>query len=141
LRSILSEDLVPVPEPLTLALRPGSEAPPRAVAGCAARALLDGPALETTPQPEVWPPWLAPHQVPAAERLNAILARYRGALLADAVGLGKSYVALAVALAQAEPFALIVPAVLAPQWRSLLDRFGVDAPIVTHEALSRRTDW
>ncbi len=137
LRSILSEDLVPVPEPLTLALRPGSEAPPRAVACCAARALLDGPARETAPQPEAWPPWLAPHQVPAAERLNVILARYGGALLADAVGLGKSYVALAVALAQAEPFALIVPAVLAPQWRGLLDRFAVDAPIVSHESLSR----
>jgi superfamily II DNA or RNA helicase len=137
LRSILSEDLVPVPEPLILALRPGSEAPPRAVACCAARALLDGPALETAPHPEAWPAWLAPHQVPAAERLNLILARYGGALLADAVGLGKSYVALAVALAQAEPCVLIVPAVIAPQWRSLLDRFGVEAPIVTHESLSR----
>jgi len=136
LRSILSEDLVPVPEPLTLALRPGGEAPPRAVACRAARALLDGPALEAAPHPEAWPPWLAPHQIPAAERLTAILGRHGGALLADAVGLGKSYVALAVALASNEPFCLVVPAVLISQWRALLDRFGVQAPIVTHESLS-----
>ena len=121
-----------------MALRPraAGQAPARAVAGRAARALLDRPAASTTEKAEAWPPWLAPHQVPAAERLSAILGRHGGALLADAVGLGKSYVALAIALAQTEPFVLIVPAVLAPQWRSLLDRFGVEAPIVTHESLS-----
>jgi len=135
--SILAEHLIPVPEPLAVALRPrGGQAPARAVASRAARALLDEPALEKA-GPEAWPPWLAPHQIPAAERLSAILARHGGALLADAVGLGKSYVALAVALAQGEPFALVVPAVLVPQWRALLDRFGVAAAIVTHESLSR----
>ena len=133
---ILAESLVPVPEPLALALRPGGEAPPSAVAARAARALLDGPAVQEAPAPQAWPPWLAPHQVPAADRLSAILARHGGALLADAVGLGKSYVALAVALAGKEPFALVVPAVLVPQWRALLDRFVVDASIVTHESLS-----
>jgi superfamily II DNA or RNA helicase len=131
---ILSEHLVPVSEPLTVALRPGSEAPARAVIVRMARALLDGSSLEGS---QVWPAWLAPYQVPAAERLNAILSRHRGALLADAVGLGKSYVALAVALVRREPFVLVVPSVLVPQWRSLLVRLGVDAPIVTHESLSR----
>ena len=99
---ILAESLVPVPEPLAVALRPGAagEAPAGAVASRAARALLDGPALEAAQNPEAWPPWLAPHQVPAAERLSAIIGRHGGALLADAVGLGKSYVALAVALAR-----------------------------------------
>src|SRR5439155_371660 len=83
-----------------------------------------------------WPAWLAQHQVPAATRLVGILARHGGALLADAVGLGKSYVALAVALALGEPFALVVPAVLVDQWRTLLEEHGVKAPIVTHESLS-----
>ncbi|HMG17735.1 MAG TPA: DEAD/DEAH box helicase, partial [Gemmatimonadales bacterium] len=47
------------------------------------------------------------------------------------------YVALAVALARREPFALVVPAVLVSQWRGLLDRFGVhETPIITHESLS-----
>ncbi len=141
--SILAEHLIPVPEPLAVALRPRGEAEgqapggARAVASRAARALLDGSAVQSVGS-EGWAPWLAPHQVPAAERLTAILARHGGALLADAVGLGKSYVALAVALARNEPFCLVVPAVLVPQWRGLLDRFGVDAPIVTHEALSVR---
>jgi superfamily II DNA or RNA helicase len=130
---ILSEQLVPVPDPLAVTLTPGAEAPAREVAGQAARALLDGTPLS----PVSWPAWLAPHQIPAAERLSAIIARHGGALLADAVGLGKSYVALAVALARNEPFALIVPAVLVSQWRELLDRFGQhEAPIITHERLS-----
>jgi len=131
---ILSEHLVPVPEPLAVALRPAGEAPPRAVVALAARALLDRQAV--APGGAAWPAWLAPHQVPAAERLSAVLARHGGALLADAVGLGKSYVSLAVALARKEPFALVVPAVLVSQWRALLERLGIEAPIVTHESLS-----
>ena len=135
---ILSEQLVPVPEPLAVALAPAGAAgaggaPPRDVVSSAARALLDCTPLA----PNTWPPWLAPHQVPAAERLTSIIARHGGALLADEVGLGKSYVALAVALARCEPFTLVVPAVLVPQWRTLLDRFGVhDTPIITQESLS-----
>ena len=134
---ILSEQLVPVAEPLTVALAPegASEAPPRGVVASAARALLDGAAVAPGATP--WPAWLAPHQVPAAERLSAMIARHGGALLADEVGLGKSYVALAVALAREEPFSLVVPAVLVSQWRDLLNRFGQqDVPIITHESLS-----
>ena len=134
---ILSEQLTPLAEPLACLLRPGTEAPPALVAAASARALLDLAPL-AAPQ-AAWPPWLAPHQVPAAERLVAIMRRYRGALLADAVGLGKSYIALAVALALREPFALVVPAVLVPQWRALLAERGVAAPVLTHEALSVRT--
>ena len=145
---ILSEHLVPVAEPLTVALAPGGpggaggaggagEPSPRAVVAGAARALLDGAPLAAITPSSTWPAWLAPHQVPAAERLTAIIARHGGALLADEVGLGKSYVALAVALARHEPFTLVVPAVLVSQWRGLLDRFGVqETPIITHESLS-----
>ena len=135
---ILSEQLVPVPEPLTVALQPGREAPPRQVIQRAARALLHGAALEQGVPQSSWPEWLAPHQVPAAERLMTIVARHGGALLADAVGLGKSYVALAVAFARQEPFCLVVPAVLVSQWRDLLNRFGQhEVPIITHESLSQ----
>lgn len=140
---ILSEHLVPVAEPLAVALEPAGEAPPRSVVAAAARALLDSTPvapLAWPPPPPPPPPWLAPHQIPAADRLTAIIARHGGALLADEVGLGKSYIALAVALARQEPFALVVPAVLLPQWRALLGRFGVhDAPIITHESLSSST--
>ena len=137
---ILSEHLVPVAEPLTVALEPGGEASPRAVVSSAARALLDGAPRANSAASPIWPAWLAPHQVPAAERLTAIIARHGGALLADEVGLGKSYVALAVALARHEPFTLVVPAVLVSQWRDLLTRFGQHAvPIITHESLSVST--
>lgn len=129
---ILSEHLRPVSEPLALLLRPGVEAAPAAVAARAARALLDLPPLA----PSSWPAWLAPHQIAAAERLTGMLQRYGGALLADAVGLGKSFVALAVAHAGGVPFALVIPAVLVRQWRDLLVRLGLSAPIVTHEQLS-----
>lgn len=130
---ILSEHLVPVSEPLAVALAPAGETTVRDVVGTAAHALLDGASRA----PEPWPAWLAPHQIPAAERLTTIIARHGGALLADAVGLGKSYVALAVALARREPFALVVPAVLVSQWRALVERFGLpETPILTHESLS-----
>jgi len=129
-----------VPEPFAVALAPGVEAPARDVIGTAARTLLDGAPLAPAATQRSWPAWLAPHQVPAAERLSAIIARHGGALLADAVGLGKSYVALAIALELKERVSLIVPAVLVPQWRELLDRFGIrDIAIITHESLSVAT--
>jgi hypothetical protein len=120
-------------------LAPGSAAAPAAapaaVAALAARALLDLPPPSSG---GAWPPWLAPHQVPAAERLVAILRRHGGAVLADAVGLGKSYVALAVARALGGRFALVVPAILVPQWRALAARLGTEPEtVLTHEALSR----
>src|SRR6266567_4404225 len=132
---ILSEHLAPLPEPLACLLAPGPIEAPAAVATLGARALLDLAPLASEGRTP-WPAWLAPHQVPAAERLCALLARYGGALLADAPGLGKSYVALAVALAVRQPFALVVPAVLVDQWRALLARFDTNAPMITHESLS-----
>src|SRR5207249_12133117 len=84
---ILSEHLVPVAEPLTVALEPGGEASPRAVVSSAARALLDGAPRANSAASPIWPAWLAPHQVPAAERLTGTIpgpagpgARARGGL-------------------------------------------------------------
>ena len=128
---ILSEDLAPPAEPLSLLFRAHTLAPPKAVARSAARAILGTDCVDCPV-----PAWLAPHQVPAARRLAGIIARYGGALLADAPGLGKSYVAVAVALVRGESFGLVVPSVLRDQWRALLDRHSVKAPILTHEALS-----
>jgi superfamily II DNA or RNA helicase len=129
---IFAEELAPPPEPLALLLRGGGAAPPASVVRLAARALI-GERDKSLP----WPAWLAPHQVRAARRLDGILERHGGALLADAVGLGKSYVSLGVAVARCEPFALVVPAVLVDQWRALLARYHAQAPLLTHEALSR----
>ncbi|HWH02411.1 MAG TPA: DEAD/DEAH box helicase [Gemmatimonadales bacterium] len=122
-------------EPLAALLTPGPEGPPPAVASRAARALLDLPPV--SPAAAVTPAWLAAHQRPAAVRLAAIVSRYGGAVLADAPGLGKSYVAMAVALMCEDSFTLVVPAVLVSQWGQLCRRFDVTPEIRTHEGLSR----
>src|SRR5581483_8374791 len=132
---ILSEDLVAPAEPLRLLLRPRCACDSVAVARAAARELL-GVRDSALPLPD----WLAPHQIPAALRLHEIVQQYGGALLADAVGLGKSYAALGLALARRESVALVVPAVLVAQWRALLVEKQLRAPIVTHESLSVSRD-
>ena len=75
---------------------------------------------------------LAPHQREAVDRIRALLDRYNGAILADAVGLGKSFVAAAVATSTTE---VIVPAALVDQWKETLADFGVAARVITHDAL------
>lgn len=130
---ILAESLEALDEPLALLVAPGPEVPPPLACRTAARALLDLPL-----HPPVPPAWLRPHQIPAHARLLAILRRFGGAVLADAVGLGKSYVALAVAAAMVAPPIIVVPAVLAPQWRALLGRLAITGRLLTHESLSRR---
>jgi hypothetical protein len=52
------------------------------------------------------------------------------------VGLGKSYVALALATRYSQ-ITIAVPAAIRSQWQALLARHGVPARLVTHEALSR----
>ena len=129
---ILAEELRVPDEPLALLFGGGPQTTPAAACGAAARALLDLPA----PTP-VAPSWLAPHQVSAHDRLTAIIARHGGAVLADAVGLGKSYVALAVAHTLGVEPILVVPAVLIPQWRALMDRLAMRGRMFSHERLSR----
>ena len=131
-RRILAESLEVPDEPLALLIAAGPEVSATAACRTAARAMLDLP-----PQPPPAPGWLTPHQVPALERLLAILDRFGGAVLADAVGLGKSYVALAAASVLDVPLTVLVPAVLAPQWRALMGRLGVTGRLLTHESLSR----
>jgi superfamily II DNA or RNA helicase len=77
------------------------------------------------------------HQRAAALRLAAAMDVFGGALLADAVGLGKTYVALALA-ARAGTAVAVVPATLTEQWRRAARKLGVELSLVTHEALSRR---
>jgi superfamily II DNA or RNA helicase len=69
----------------------------------------------------------------------AVLERYRCALLAEPVGSGKTYVALAVAglLQGRRPTACLVPAALAAQWRAVAERVGVPVEVGTHQLASR----
>lgn len=82
---------------------------------------------------------LAPHQREAVPRILALLDRYGGAILADDVGLGKSYVAAAVASemqARGCAIEIVVPAALVAQWRDTLHTFDVTARTLTHDSLA-----
>lgn len=77
-----------------------------------------------------------PHQHEAARRIAGSLDIFGGALLSDAVGLGKTYTSLAVATRYKSVVA-VVPAVLRLQWENAAAAVGVDLQIKTHEGLSR----
>jgi superfamily II DNA or RNA helicase len=122
-----------VREPLRWCLESGQRAAPEEVLPVLRQAALGACASDWSP-----PSWLLPHQVTAARRLVARLQIFRGAMLADAVGLGKTYVALAVAT-RYHSAAVLVPAALVPQWKRVMRDLGLHADLVSHEALSRHT--
>jgi superfamily II DNA or RNA helicase len=80
------------------------------------RAGLGLPAERTMETTRVGTIALHTHQVDAVERLQPLLQQHGGALLADDVGLGKTYVALALAQAY-EQTCVLAPAGLVPMWR------------------------
>lgn len=84
----------------------------------------------------VGPISLQPHQVSAIARLRSALHQFNGALLCDDVGMGKTYVATAVAR-QYSRCLVVAPAALASMWSDALATTGVTAEILTFEALSR----
>ena len=77
---------------------------------------------------------LRKHQCDAIRRLREILLRHGGALLADEVGLGKTYVALAIAAEMDQPV-VVAPASLRPMWRAASHRAGVGMRFVSMELL------
>ena len=78
---------------------------------------------------------LAAHQNEAVTRVLDLLRTRRGALLADEVGMGKSFIAAEVMRRYAE-VDLILPAALVEQWRATLTSFGVRAAIHTHDGIA-----
>jgi superfamily II DNA or RNA helicase len=79
---------------------------------------------------------LAEHQSVAVARVLDLLGTLGGAILADDVGLGKSFVAAEVARRCGGEVELIVPAALVEQWRETLVRFDVAARILTHDSIA-----
>lgn len=79
--------------------------------------------LPTLPPERLGDVRLLPHQRQAAARLQRILDRHHGALLADAVGLGKTFTALAVASRYAHTV-IVAPAGLLVMWQAALLRSG-----------------
>lgn len=79
---------------------------------------------------------LHPHQREGADRVRRIIDRHGGALLCDAVGVGKTYIALAVAH-RFERTVIVAPAVLRDMWLRAVAATGVRATFVSVESLGR----
>lgn len=109
----------------------------------AARAVLAGllDPLDTPATGEPLPAWLLPHQADAVRRARAILRRFAGVLVADGVGLGKTYIALALAALEREQrgdAVAVVPAALKPEWVRASADTHVPIALHTHSELGRR---
>ncbi len=83
---------------------------------------------------------LLPHQIAAIDWLHPRLARYGGALLADPPGIGKTYVALAIAANSNVTPLVIAPAALRERWYAAADETGVRIQFVSTERLSAPSD-
>lgn len=94
--------------------------------------MLAGPVL----QPELGEVRLAPHQLDAASRIDHLLRREGCAVLADITGMGKTFVALAVARIHG-PSLIVAPASLRTMWLEAARRAGVEICLASYESLGR----
>jgi len=102
-----------------------------------ARCALQARALHTPDAPiTIGSVTLLPHQVAAVHWLQHRITRYGGALLADPPGLGKTYVALAVAAQRRNRPLVIAPAALRPRWQEAAKSTDVPIDFVSTERLS-----
>ncbi len=99
-----------------------------------ARAMID--ERDSVP-PRLGSVTLHQHQRAAAARLASLISTNGGAMLAEPVGLGKTYTSLAVAARLGESLLIATPASLASMWSEALTACELDAALITHEALSR----
>ncbi|HEV8365098.1 MAG TPA: helicase-related protein [Gemmatimonadaceae bacterium] len=79
---------------------------------------------------------LQPHQLLGVHRLLDVIKRHGGALLADEVGLGKTYTALAVAR-HFNRVDIAAPATLRAMWHEAASRADIPMEFVSCESLSR----
>jgi superfamily II DNA or RNA helicase len=130
--AIVAESLVGVPDPLLTALQTG---PPTSAAAVASSLVC---SLAPPEHSDLPPRWLLPQQVASFRRALAAVRRHRGAVLADPVGSGKTYVSLAVAYAMNHaPTACLVPASLLGQWEGTARTLGVPVTLSSHQQVSR----
>jgi superfamily II DNA or RNA helicase len=73
----------------------------------------------------------------AADRLTSLIRVHGGALLADPVGFGKTYTALAVAARIGGSATVIAPAALRSMWMAAIASCRIDGRVYSHESLSR----
>ena len=79
---------------------------------------------------------LHPHQAVAVRRLREAMDEFGGAILSDEVGMGKTFVALAIAKEFSRTL-IVAPAALRDMWSIESNRVGMQLPFVSVEALSR----
>ena len=101
-----------------------------------ARALFADAAARDDPAASLGSVVLRPDQLETVRRVSHHLRRDGGCLLADDVGTGKTYVALAVARDWKRPL-VVVPASLRTTWLQAAWRADVEVRLVSHESLSR----
>jgi len=80
---------------------------------------------------------LRAHQTRAAARVLSIIAAHGGAMLAEPVGVGKTYTALAVAARLGGAVLVVAPASLRWMWQDAAQRCRLAITTTSHEALSR----
>ena len=83
---------------------------------------------------------LQPHQVSAVARIESAINEFSGALLCDEVGMGKTFVATAVARRYARRL-VVAPAALRQMWTHALNTTHIDSDFVSFEKLSRTRSY
>ncbi len=136
---LCAEALAGIADPLFPALATARVRPPAETA----RAILAGmlEPLESPPCGGTPPTWLLPHQVDAVTRARSILRRFGGVLIADGVGLGKTFIAIALAVMERErggDAIAVVPASLVLGWQRASASVGVPLSVVSHAMFARR---
>jgi superfamily II DNA or RNA helicase len=106
------------------------------VSGATARALIARVWLAPDSAATLGSITLRPHQRDAIARARAALNDHGGTLIADDVGLGKTFIALALAAEAHRPL-VVGPASLRAMWARACEQAGVTADYRSYEALSR----
>ncbi|MFI5207079.1 MAG: helicase-related protein [Gemmatimonadales bacterium] len=136
---LCAETLAGIADPLFPALASAQVRSPETVARATLAGLLE--PLESALPAEPLPEWLLPHQADAVLRARGILARFGGVLVADGVGLGKTYIGLALAALERSHgggAVAFVPAATVPEWRDAAAAVAVPLAVHSHTALARR---
>ncbi len=105
----------------------------------AVRAILANAYATDEPPTTMGDVTLMPHQRDALARIRNTIREFHGALLADEVGLGKTYVALALAHDYQHTH-VVAPAALLPMWRAAIARAALqNIELHSLHAFSRTT--
>lgn len=98
----------------------------------------DKPELETTP--DGFHGTLRDYQARGVAWLRAMTDLGLGAVLADAMGLGKTIQLIALMVTRPGPFLVVCPTSVVSNWEREIRRFAPDLPVVRHHGIDRQLD-